>query len=576
MKLKGQLLSFTILPVIITGIVILIITGSKIRSSYMEERKFGLNATAETALELYSANSAAPYEERNGELWRGDDFNIKDTEAMLERIKVKTGMDFTFFYKDTRTVTTAVDEQGKKAIGSKASDIIVKTVLQGGKTYFGDGVDVQGRDYYGYYLPVTQPGTQEVIGIFFAGYPSANSSQQMWELLFVLLSTVVIMAIICTIISICITAKICNALNINNLALSKIAEGELGAILDEDILERRDEIGDIAKGTESLRINLIKIITSIKTIGNALVGAAENLDDMAVQTTSTTDQVERAINEIALGASSQASETQKASEEVTVMGKMIQQTEEEVERLTEKATEMNGMSQEAAGILEKLKEVTERAKEAIIIINSQTNTTNESAIKIKEATEIITSIADETNLLSLNASIEAARAGEQGRGFAVVASQIQKLAEQSNESARIIASIVNTLIADANKAVGTMNEVTGIMNIQVSQVDATEKIFHEVRKGISVSIEGVGNIAVKTEGLGTARISVVDAVQNLTAIAEENAAGTEQTLAATEEVATSIGTVAALSSQLRALSSQLEEEINIFNLNILEEMAEEN
>ncbi len=153
------------------------------------------------------------------------------------------------------------------------------------------------------------------------------------------------------------------------------------------------------------------------------------------------------------------------------------------------------------------------------MIYEQTNTTNESAMKIREATTLITSIAEETNLLSLNASIEAARAGDQGRGFAVVASQIQKLAEQSNESARQIENIIDSLIEDSQKSVATMEDVKKIMESQSESVGRTNERFTQVRNGITQSLDGVNQIADKTKRLDEARVNVVDVVQNLTAIA---------------------------------------------------------
>ena len=133
--------------------------------------------------------------------------------------------------------------------------------------------------------------------------------------------------------------------------------------------------------------------------------------------------------------------------------------------------------------------------------------------------------------MSLNASIKAARAGEQGRGFAVVAAQIQKLAEQSNESTQQIESITDSLIADSEKAVNIMGEVKDIMMRQNEHVSKTDEIFTQVKGGIDSSIDGVSKIAEKTRQMDEARVKVVDVVQNLTAIAEENAASTEETLA---------------------------------------------
>ena len=152
---------------------------------------------------------------------------------------------------------------------------------------------------------------------------------------------------------------------------------------------------------------------------------------------------------------------------------MIEHTNSQVESLTSTANLMRESSEEAAATLKELDNINQQAIASIDVIYEQTNITNISALKIKEATTLISSIAEETNLLSLNASIEAARAGEAGRGFAVVASQIQKLADQSNESANQIDQIIHALIEDSEKAVKTMDEVKTIMNLQSENVHKT-------------------------------------------------------------------------------------------------------
>ena len=200
------------------------------------------------------------------------------------------------------------------------------------------------------------------------------------------------------------------------------------------------------------------------------------------------------------------------------------------------------------------------------MIYEQTHTTNQSAQKIKEATNLITSIAEETNLLSLNASIEAARAGEQGRGFAVVAAQIQKLAEQSNESAKQIETIISQLIADSDKSVETMNIVKDIMVKQSENVTKTDEHFGQVLKGIENSIEAINRIAGKTEEMDKARVSVVDTVQNLTAIAEENAASTEETSASITEITTAVADISDKASQLKGIADKMDESMAIFRL----------
>lgn len=332
------------------------------------------------------------------------------------------------------------------------------------------------------------------------------------------------------------------------------------------ISKRKDETGQMARAIGDLRKKLVTIVSQIKSQSELLYNASTELDTNASHTTSTVGNVETAVNEIATGATNQASETQKATDDIVNMGNMIEHTNSQVENLTNTANLMRESSEEAAATLKELDNINQQAIASIDVIYEQTNITNISALKIKEATTLISSIAEETNLLSLNASIEAARAGEAGRGFAVVASQIQKLADQSNESANQIDQIIHALIEDSEKAVKTMDEVKTIMNLQSENVHKTGQVFEQVRDGISSSISGVGEIATKTTQLDKARGDVVDVVQNLTAIAQQNAASTEETSASVMEVSNVMQEIMENANRLKEIASILEENMNSFTL----------
>lgn len=328
----------------------------------------------------------------------------------------------------------------------------------------------------------------------------------------------------------------------------------------EELNKHNDEIGSMSRSVEILREELAEIARNMQSECSNLYAAANDLNRHSEETSSTVQQIETAVQEVAEGATSQAADTQNATENVIMIGNMVEETNEEV------AVLRNNADEKAADILERLNEINEKARQSIDVISEQTNTTNISATKIREATTLITSIAEETNLLSLNASIEAARAGEQGRGFAVVASQIQKLAEQSNDSARQIEAIIDELIADSEKAVATMAEVTEIMEKQSEHVNQTEESFNHVQQGLDKSIEGIDNIAKRTHQMDTARSNVVDVVQNLTAIAEENAASTQETSASVTEMSNIVQNIAAGASKLYQIAENLEQEMKKFRV----------
>ena len=261
-------------------------------------------------------------------------------------------------------------------------------------------------------------------------------------------------------------------------SVNRIAQLDLR---NDQVLEQcaahRGEVGSIANAVLRMKEALTEIVQKIRQQGGQLFDASETLNNNAAKTAENVNNVETAVNEIATSATSQAQETQGATESIISMGTMIEDSTSQVKSMNETADVMNESGQIAKKALEELGEINERATESINVIYEQTNTTNDSALKIKDATSLIASIADETNLLSLNASIEAARAGEAGKGFAVVAAQIQKLAEQSNESAKRIEDIIRELLKDSETAVHTMEDVKKIMQEQNEKVKKDGRSF---------------------------------------------------------------------------------------------------
>lgn len=327
---------------------------------------------------------------------------------------------------------------------------------------------------------------------------------------------------------------------------------------------QKSETGVMTRAVVQLQKKLVEEIGNMKQQSRKLFETTEDVRTQTVETKQTIEQVDKAIGELAEGATTQARETQTANENILLMGNMIEETKDEVEVLRENAKDMQISGEQALQILEELSAINQKTKSAINIISDQTIQTNQSAMEIQRAIDIITDIAEETNLLSLNASIEAARAGEQGRGFAVVASQIQKLAEQSSESATQIENIIKLLISDSKKTVTTMKEVNDVVEKQDEDVRKTTESFDRVKKGIATSIASVNNIAQKSEQLNEARVKVVDVVQSLTAIAEENAASTEQTSASATAVGEIMAKIANSTEQLNEAVNGIEDSVKLF------------
>jgi methyl-accepting chemotaxis protein len=227
---------------------------------------------------------------------------------------------------------------------------------------------------------------------------------------------------------------------------------------------------------------------------------------------------------------------------------------------------MNTAGNAETEIIAQLSTSNDKTMAALKKIEAQVNTTNESAQQISEAVSIITSIAEETNLLSLNATIEAARAGEQGRGFAVVASQIQKLAEQSNQSAESIQKIIEHLLDESGKTVEVMKDVKSIATEQQQKLVETSEHGNMVVDGICKAKEKIENIGEYVTQCGEGKNKVSDIIEGLSSISEENAAACEETTASMQELNATMAMMEEASNKLNEVSDTLKSEIAYFRI----------
>ena len=201
--------------------------------------------------------------------------------------------------------------------------------------------------------------------------------------------------------------------------MGKVAEGDLTVWVDDKMLKRKDEIGDLSRVTVKLKDTLKSILKEISQNSASLLEASRVLGNAADTTNGTMNEVQNAVSQVVANSTEQSRNSESTSENMRIMGEHITETSTEVDTLNQNAASMQKSSKKTADTLAQLCHINEEVERIIGEVKEQTDRTNASIQKINAAMEFITSIAEETNLLSLNASIEAARAGESGRGWKI-------------------------------------------------------------------------------------------------------------------------------------------------------------
>lgn len=563
-SLKNKLLLAAICPLVILGMVVIIITSTNVRNSIRDEIKDSLRATAMATLAAYEQNSGDYYEASNGDIWKGG-YNISKSETFVDGIKENTGIDVTFFYGDRRVVTSAVDEDGRRITGSPAGDVIKEIVLDNGSEYFSENVSIDGVVTYGYFIPVFQnQSDNNPVGIIFAGTGKEQKDSVITSILGIITGSVAAVILLGAIAVYIISGGITNAVNRNITILEKVAYGDINVTVEDRYLRRNDEVGHLARSVNELKSVLSNMVININDNADNLIGASGRLNETAQGTIAAFHNIEGAVGIISESSTRQAEQTENASENVNKMGELISDTAAQVTRLNSNADEMRNTSVMASDNIKELIDINREVSEAMVHIKNLTNSTNESVKKISEATNIITAIAEETNLLSLNASIEAARAGDAGRGFAVVADQIQKLAIQSNDASAQIEDVIAVLTGESDLAVETMEKIEDIVSQQNNTMDVTRGTMQEVIRSIEESLESISDIGNKTKELENAREEIITAVEKLSDEAVKNALEMKNTYTSVTEISESFNEVLNSSENFKNVADILAQSLGNF------------
>ena len=349
-------------------------------------------------------------------------------------------------------------------------------------------------------------------------------------------------------------------------SLQSLSDGNLNSTINDKLLERKDETGLLARNTKSLNENLAAIIDQITSTSAELNQVAGDLSLMTESTSSVSENLASAMSDIARGAADEAASAQTISGKMSIIKTLAEQSSENTDAFRILIEQINASSNQGQALVQKLDDNSEITRREINEIAAQTEATHQASLEIQTAAEFIASIAEETNLLALNASIEAARAGEQGRGFAVVAEQIKKLAEQASSSAQNIDAVIKNLLSESDKTVECMNRVQEITQTENHEIKETHQLFISLGNDIAKASNEIHTISNNLTELSHAEKAIMAEIDSLSASTQETAASTEEITASSEELTSTAETLASHGLQLSTLSDGLQSQLARFHL----------
>ena len=565
LKLQYKMLILAIIPVLIMGIVAILISNTVVKNKLLDDAKQKLKATSNAVLAAYDQNAGDYFVNATGDVWKGA-YNVSLSTPFIDDIAEKTGIEVTFFYNDTRLVTSLKDADGKRILGSKAGDFLVENVLQDGNEVFTNRVLVDGTFYFGYYVPVHQNNSDEIIGMVFAGMPVKEIYASLNLITMIFTVAIVVILVIAVIGCLLVSRGIAKSIQSSMDVVKQISEGNLNVEIEQSMLDRKDEAGALSCNTQTLIDNLSAMIGKISNNTMTLNASSEEMNAAAGQAGNAVGNINDDLHNMLTGAVEQTGNAQNIKNSIHNMNIHLEKTLGEVDHLSDETKAMLDARNDVDKSLNQLDTSNQDVMTEVENIQKQTQQNNESVEKIIAAVSYISDIADQTNLLSLNASIEAARAGETGKGFAVVAEEIGKLANQSNEASTEISELVNLLSYNSSQTMDIMDSVQDAMNDQTKKLVETANIFKQLQEHVSHVADGVDVIRDATVQLGKETDEIGKDIKNLSDIAQRNEDTVKGTISFSDEVLGTVNSVTEMSTEVSSSANDMAGVVSHFRM----------
>ncbi len=565
LKLQYKMLILAIIPVLVMGIVAILISNTVVKNKLLDDAKQKLKATSNAVLAAYDQNAGDYFVNATGDVWKGA-YNVSLSTPFIDDIAAKTGIEVTFFYNDKRLVTSLKDADGKRILGSTAGDFLVENVLKDGNEVFTNRVLVDGTFYFGYYVPVHQNNSDEIIGMVFAGMPVKEIYASLNLITMIFTVAIVVILVIAVIGCLLVSRGIAKSIQSSMDVVKQISEGNLNVEIEQSMLDRKDEAGALSCNTQTLIDNLSAMIGKISNNTMTLNASSEEMNAAAGQAGNAVGNINDDLHNMLTGAVEQTGNAQNIKNSIHNMNIHLEKTLGEVDHLSDETKAMLDARNDVDKSLNQLDASNQDVMTEVENIQKQTQQNNESVEKIIAAVSYISDIADQTNLLSLNASIEAARAGETGKGFAVVAEEIGKLANQSNDASTEISELVNLLSYNSNQTMDIMDSVQDAMNDQTKKLVETANIFKQLQEHVSHVADGVDVIRDATVQLGKETDEIGKDIKNLSDIAQRNEDTVKGTISFSDEVLGTVNSVTEMSTEVSSSANDMAGVVSHFRM----------
>ncbi|MBQ9388588.1 MAG: cache domain-containing protein [Synergistaceae bacterium] len=550
LTLKAVLIMLALIPLTLAVIIIALVTSNIFVSNLRQSTKEELILASKALREYYEYDIVNGYDLVDG-------FIRYDT-GYIDSMR-SAGVDLTLFKENIRFMTTITDSNGKRIEGTPASPAVWKAVSSG-NDYYSDSVKINGIDYHVYYMPIKNGS--KVYGMAFSGKPATQIQQGVMKIYILILSISAALILFFGIIALIVAKKVSEPLKEVTARIETLLDVSIEDEIETDsrIYETSQLITAAGKISTVLRNTVIKI----QQAAYSLTDTVKSTADMAGEASNSASQISEAVKSLAKSAVLIAESVHGISNNIGEMDTVTAQAVGNVENLSNSSRSMDSANASAHGKIDEAAKSSLDSFGAIDTIAVKVHDTNEAIEKINEAVDIISDIASQTNLLSLNASIEAAKAGEAGKGFGVVAGEIKKLAERSDESAEQIREIVAEVEALSGECVEAAEAMRKIISDEREQLVSAQEKFRELDGEIRTSLEEIDSVSAITSRLEGIKNTIQQAVNSLAEISEETSATNEEVAASIGDIAANVKKVADDTETMNKLADDLTEAVSHF------------